>query len=323
MSAPLVIPPEKSASSWIGTAENLPRPLLVVFGLCLVYFAGYLDYVTGAELSPQILYLIPVGMVAWCAGHNFGYLLAANVGLARIGSDWLLSSDIPVSFQAQWNAASQFVVALTFAHLLASLRLRLEKEQILARTDALTQINNARSFIECSAVEIERARRRKHSFVLAYLDCDGFKQINDHLGHATGDLLLQSVAATMKSSVRSFDVVARLGGDEFVILLPEVTAQQAQPILERVRERLLGAMRAESWAVTFSIGAVIFEKPPSSSTEMLRLGDDAMYRAKKGGKDRIVCEVYNGLGDSINASSAFAPPVKAPRVAESTTSVGG
>lgn len=271
----------------LGAVERVPSWGLVILGLTLVYLTGYLDYLSGKYFSLQILYLIPVGIVSWCAGRNEGYLIAVNSGLVRLIADWITLRSDMIGLAPQWNAASFYVIAMTFAHLLSSLRLRLAHEQELARTDSLTGICNARSFVECAEIEIERARRRHRSFSVAYVDCDNFKQVNDRFGHNVGDELLQSVAQTMKSGARSFDLVARLGGDEFVLLLPEVNGVQALVVMERLRERLTKAMCEQDWPVTFSIGVATFETAPASVTDMLRQADEVMYLAKNAGKDRI------------------------------------
>ena len=287
MESPDRLSPENPMNRLLGAVERVPRMGLVAMGLVLVYLTGYLDFLSNKDLSPQILYLIPVGIVAWCAGRNEGYLIAVNCGLVRLVVDWSSFRSDLLGLVPQWNAASFYVIAMTFAHLLSSLRMRLSQEQELARTDSLTGICNVRSFTERAEVEIERARRRGHSFSVAYIDCDNFKQINDRLGHTVGDELLKVVAHNMKSGARSFDLVARLGGDEFVFLLPEVSGVQALAVMERLRERLMKAIGEHDWPVTFSIGVASFETPPASVTEMLRQADEVMYRAKKAGKDRI------------------------------------
>ncbi len=287
MQSPAKLSPAKPLDRLFGAVERAPRMALVAMGLMVVYLTGYLDYLSAQDFSPQILYLIPVGVVSWCAGRSEGYLVAVNCGLARLTVDWASLRSDALGLVPQWNAASFYVIAMTFAHLLSSLRQRLSHEQELARTDSLTGICNSRSFIERAEIEIERARRRGYFFAVAYIDCDNFKQVNDRLGHAVGDELLQMVAQNIKDGARSFDLVARLGGDEFALLLPEVSSDQALAVMERLREGLMKAMSERAWPVTFSIGVAVFEKPPASVTEMLRQADEVMYMAKNAGKNQI------------------------------------
>lgn len=304
-------------SQLLEVVERVPRPVIAVIGLALVYLIGYVDYRTGIDLSPQVAYLVPVGVVSWCVGHRAGYFVAVNTAIVRLLADYITVKASALGFVPQWNAGSHFVVAIVFASILASLRARLEHEAILSRTDALTQVSNFRSFIERAEVEIERARRRRHSFAVVYMDCDNFKHVNDNLGHTTGDALLRCVAQTMKNSVRPFDIVARMGGDEFAILLPEITTAQVPSVVERVRERLGEAMREQSWPVTFSVGVVTFEQAPGSVTDMVRLADEVMYCAKHGGKDKVTSGIYDGI---TLTGLAGLPPAEAAATLSATVS---
>jgi len=145
-------------------------------------------------------------------------------------------------------------------------------------------VANARLFFDLANMEINRAGRYKHPFTVAYMDIDGFKTINDRLGHGTGNTLLRVVAETIRDNTRASDVVARLGGDEFAILLPETGNEAARAVIQRVQEGLRGAADKNGWAVTFSIGLVTFDSPPSSVDEAMRQADRAMYSAKRSHK---------------------------------------
>jgi diguanylate cyclase (GGDEF)-like protein len=320
LSSPAYLSPTKPFDYALSRVEKVPRLLLVVLGLLWVYATGYLDYVAGKDISPQILYLVPVGVVSWCVGRNEGYLIAVNCGLARLLSDWINARGDALGFVPHWNGGSFFVIAMTFALVLSSLRARLDHEKDLARTDALTGVCNARSFIERAGNELERARRQRYAFSIAYIDCDNFKQVNDRLGHTIGDELLKTVAQTMKHSARPFDIVSRLGGDEFAVFLSEVEFAQALPVMERLRERLLEVMRKNAWPVTFSIGVVTFSEPPESVGEMLRYADEAMYAAKHGGKNSIKQTLWPlphvdspTLKENVDATLSV-PPAETPEI---------
>jgi diguanylate cyclase (GGDEF)-like protein len=178
----------------------------------------------------------------------------------------------------------QLGVYLAQVLLLAGFRARLEGEQQLARTDALTQVANRRAFIEAAELELERARRSSRPLTLAYVDCDDFKHINDTLGHAEGDALLVVVAQTLRGSTRAVDAVARLGGDEFGLLLPETDGPTAQALLTRLRDTLLQAMADHAWPVGFSCGAATFAVPAASVDQMMARADELMYEAKRSAK---------------------------------------
>ena len=160
--------------------------------------------------------------------------------------------------------------------------------EIEATTDALTGCLNRRAFIQRLAAatrtgtgpsgEPERPR-----IGVCLIDLDGFKQVNDTLGHATGDVLLQAIARALRGSVRESDTVARLGGDEFVVLTT------SPPPPEQLAERLRDAVAREGrpFGVTASVGVTI-GAPGDGTHELLRRADRAMYQAKSAGGDRVV-----------------------------------
>jgi diguanylate cyclase (GGDEF)-like protein len=119
-----------------------------------------------------------------------------------------------------------------------------------------------------------------------YCDLDLFKQVNDRLGHAAGDQLLRQVADALRTNVREFDLVARFGGDEFVIVCPRL---ETTGTLERIMARLCHAVRLlapEGIPVRLSVGAAI-ARPGLGADELIRLADEAMYRAKRVGRRSV------------------------------------
>jgi diguanylate cyclase (GGDEF)-like protein len=119
--------------------------------------------------------------------------------------------------------------------IISQLRSLYAQERNLSRTDTLTGIPNRRAFLESLEIEKNRARRYDHPLTLDYVDLDHFKQLNDTLGHNTGDELLRVVANAMKLDVRQVDVLARLGGDEFAVLLPETGRVAASAAFGKLR----------------------------------------------------------------------------------------
>ena len=146
---------------------------------------------------------------------------------------------------------------------------------------------NARAFRTLATAEVARSQRFAHSLSLAYLDLDDFKAINDTFGHAEGDHVLLEVGHVLRTTVRSTDSVARVGGDEFAILMPETGAKEARTVVERVRGELDRLTSRDGRHVLFSIGLVTFDRPPGSADELTTAADELMYRAKRGGKDRL------------------------------------
>jgi diguanylate cyclase (GGDEF)-like protein/PAS domain S-box-containing protein len=166
-------------------------------------------------------------------------------------------------------------------------------EQVLARTDGLTNLYNRRHFFELATREFNAALRYQRPLTIVLFDVDGFKQANDTFGHAMGDEILILIAQTASAQVRDVDVLARYGGDEFIILLPQTQVQQALLVAERVREQIAVA-RVESdhgpFAVTISMGvAEMVHTPQDHSVEdAIRRADQALYAAKAQGNNRTV-----------------------------------
>jgi diguanylate cyclase (GGDEF)-like protein len=267
--------------------------LVIALGLMLCVAVG--DELTGADVSFTLLYLGPIGFATWFVSLPAGVLLSILSAIASFAVDLAARSvPLPGAILA-WNLAVQLGTFLALVVLLAALKDRLESEGQLARTDPLTLVSNRRAFLELSGVELERARRTGRPITVAYLDCDDFKFINDRLGHAQGDSLLVTVAATLRGGTRAVDTVARLGGDEFGLLLVDTDGPTAEALIARLRAALAAEMTANGWHVSFSIGGATFLAPPRSVDEMLGRADLLMYDAKRGGKNAARLEVVPAL----------------------------
>ena len=199
---------------------------------------------------------------------------------------------------------SEEVVKVLDLHLLllAQSKLFLEITQKLqeqATRDGLTQVSNRRQFDKVLRQEWQRLRRSRQPLALIHCDVDEFKRYNDTYGHQAGDICLQSVAQLMKSAIkRPSDFVARYGGEEFVLLLPDTPLEGAQAVAELLRQQLQQkqiphqASRVKPW-VTVSLGISCLIPTGGVSPEMLvQQADEALYEAKKQGRDRAV--VYVG-----------------------------
>ncbi len=158
----------------------------------------------------------------------------------------------------------------------------------LAQHDALTDLPNRLLLNDRLAQAISLARRNHHQLAVLYLDLDGFKNINDSLGHSVGDKLLQSIALCLSAAVRKSDTVSRQGGDEFVILLPEVAhavdaAITAEKILTELKKtHSIGEHRLH---VTASIGVSTYPGNGDDAESLIKNADTAMYHAKQCGRD--------------------------------------
>ncbi|MCA1696200.1 MAG: sensor domain-containing diguanylate cyclase [Actinobacteria bacterium] len=161
----------------------------------------------------------------------------------------------------------------------------LEQVQQMADTDALTGIANRRSFEATLHHEVARALRYGDELTLVMFDIDHFKKINDTLGHQAGDRVLAEAGAALLRGRREFDMPARYGGEEFCIILPGCTEAQSGAVAERLRQELC-SIEAEG-PITVSGGVATFPLHARSSTELIQAADDALYEAKRGGRDRL------------------------------------
>lgn len=167
--------------------------------------------------------------------------------------------------------------------------------QSQARTDALTGLPNRRLFTESLSQSVAMARRQHHPLALLYIDLDGFKLVNDSLGHSIGDLLLCDVAARLKARVRASDTLARVGGDEFTVILRTLDhATNAGVAANALLESLAKPFHIEGHEISIgaSIGISILNDSQIDGTELLRQADSAMYAAKRGGRNRAL--YFNG-----------------------------
>ncbi|NOT06560.1 MAG: PAS domain S-box protein [Anaerolineales bacterium] len=162
--------------------------------------------------------------------------------------------------------------------------------QLLARTDGLTGLYNFRYFFELASYEFTAAIRYQRPLSIIIFDTDKLKEVNDTLGHVTGDKMLVKVAQAASLQVRSVDALARYGGDEFVVLLPQTNAQQAFPVAERIRASV-AALRIETergpLAVTLSIGIAELSIDPRDQNleSIVQRADKALYSAKAAGRN--------------------------------------
>ena len=156
----------------------------------------------------------------------------------------------------------------------------------LSLTDALTSLPNRRWFDESLEQEFAHALRYGTELSVIVIDVDNFKQLNDRFGHADGDRALQTVARLLRDNVRSCDLPARYGGEEFVVLMPSCDCGDACQIAERVRSAIAASAHAP-WKVTVSVGVASFYRGVTASG-LLECADQALYRAKRGGKNRVV-----------------------------------
>jgi diguanylate cyclase (GGDEF)-like protein len=222
-----------------------------------------------------------------------------------------------IRYAAIGSFALLILVALMFAGPLLRMLGDFRRVASHATTDSLTRLANRRSFDEELALEWRRAHRIGDSFTLILLDLDDFKQVNDTYGHPAGDAVLRKVGEVLGAGVRQIDLAARYGGEEFVVLVPESDLKGATQLAKRLR---LAVSRARTelpdgreLKITASFG-VAAKGELISAEQLVAAADEALYEAKRAGKNRVVAD--GGPG------TASAPPKKARATIKSDAGLG-
>lgn len=271
---------KQSKSSWI------------VLGFALVISLGVVDYQTGSDPSFLIFYLVPIFLATWFVGRWTGVMMSVTSTIVWFIHDMIPKTSFRHPLISYGNLTVKLSLFLIFTYLLSALKNALDREKEFGITDYLTKVANRRFFFDSANIEINKARRYKHPFTIAYLDIDSFKNINDSFGHTSGDAVLRLMADTIKNNVRVNDLIGRLGGDEFALLLPETGYRAARVAIDRVQKSLLDVMRMNGWSVTCSIGVITFTSPPNSVDEMVKKTDVLMYSVKNEGKNSTRYEIF-------------------------------
>lgn len=159
----------------------------------------------------------------------------------------------------------------------------------LVHTDALTQLWNRYHMEQTLDTELSRAQRHQHALSVIIFDIDNFKQVNDTYGHDVGDQVLKGIAKALKPIMRDTDALGRWGGEEFLVIVPESDLAQARELAERLRQVLMGLEFDKAGVVTASFGVASLDAGDSRS-KLIRRADQALYRAKNQGRNRVAAE---------------------------------
>ena len=161
----------------------------------------------------------------------------------------------------------------------------------LATTDYLTGIPNRRHFIELAERELKRSLRYGNHFVLAVVDLDLFKRINDTYGHHAGDVVLKEFGVICRMDLRDTDILGRIGGEEFAIMLPNISLSEAKDVIERIREDVENAnvQISKNSAIRFTASFGLSESNANTLDldTIIKFADEALYQAKQTGRNKV------------------------------------
>jgi diguanylate cyclase (GGDEF)-like protein len=279
-------------------------PLAAVLLVGTILISTFVSMVNDPTDVGSIFFLILGGLVAslFLSARTTGFVFITTfMGLVLV-----LTFDPLFSISNNINALFFILMVGGLVVMAATLRQRYveqidrQKQQLsesearlreLSIRDPSTGLFNRRYLEEALSLELIRAERKQYPVGIIMADIDHFKRFNDTFGHAAGDVVLVQVANSLRSHVRSSDVSCRYGGEEFVLVLPEaslkITQIRAGQIREDIRQLSMDYDGQPLSAVTLSLGVAVFPAHGSTMDSILKAADNALYGAKRGGRDRV------------------------------------
>ena len=285
---------ERRLKEFFESSQKASPLFWTITGLASIGLLGFLDYLTGNEITLSLFYLMPIVLVTWAANRQTGLFMSFLSALTLLGAEIAAGQTYshPIFYFLNTLVRALFYVVVVY--LVDELQKSRKEELLAARTDFITGAVNARYFNELLQMEISRIRRYPHPITLVYIDVDNFKLVNDLFGHRIGDEVLRCIANELKTQLRITDTVARLGGDEFVMLLPSTRQPEARVVVSKVYAHLGEKMRQRNWPVTFSMGVVTCEFSPYSAEQLVNMADELMYEVKNSTKNNVRFRTWVG-----------------------------
>jgi diguanylate cyclase (GGDEF)-like protein len=225
-------------------------------------------------------------LAAGAMGYALGIFIVRPLDRLTRGAAKVAAGDLEVDLPVAKGGEVAYLTEV-FNDMVARLRSSRRELERLSVTDPLTGLNNRRRMLEVLENEVRRSRRLDHTFAVLMADVDHFKQYNDAHGHPAGDEVLKRVAGVLRDSTRDVDFVARYGGEEFFVLMPELSAEAAAEVAERIRTRL-AVEPLLAGEVTVSFGVAEFPANGDSGERLISVADSVLYQAKKEGRDQVV-----------------------------------
>lgn len=273
---------ETILTQYLQYLERKGKTFNIVVGVVCTIMVFVIDVIAPDNYSFGFLYMLAIAFTTWFGGKHAGLIISVSCTVLR--SIDRFKGDI---FASTWNMLSVLAIFCIISILLSKMRMMLEIERTLSRTDPLTGVMNLRAFSEIVDYEILRHQRLFCPFSVAYLDLDNFKVVNDRYGHKKGDELLKAVVSCLVDNLRKTDVIVRMGGDEFTIFLPATDQESAKVVIQKVKEHLHQLSEGNDWPTTFSMGVLTCTHGNCSLDEIISRADKLMYEVKNAGKNDI------------------------------------
>jgi diguanylate cyclase (GGDEF)-like protein len=262
----------------LGAVVAMIGNLIFVGSAAFTLIVAFLAWRRGNNASGYFL-------IAWGLLEAFTIATAIRLLTGDADDSWMLFYGLPISM-----ISASVLIALGVADRLRGQRIALTEAERRAQTDPLTGVLNRRALIERLDLACTRARTRGLPLGLLFIDLDHFKEINDSYGHPAGDACLASIIAPIQAELRQSDVIGRYGGEEFVVVLSSASASSAHAIAERIREGV-ASVRVDGFGapirLTCSIGVAASDTLGVWGEHLLARADDAVYAAKRAGRNRV------------------------------------
>jgi len=266
-------------------AVGARRVLALSILLAAVAAVAYLEKALAGTFDVQLVYFLIALSGAVLVPRQIALAIAAGVSVVSAG----ISGDHGVTLAI--NVLTHFLIYGYAALLTSNWESERRRLMRMSRIDDLTGLHNLRALGEQLPVWLGPAVRTKRPMSILMVDVDGFKTVNDRLGHGTGNELLKEVASLLRFSVRVGDEPFRFGGDEFVLLLSDADAGGATVVAARIREMYASmgqTLRGTDVTITFSIGLAVFPEDGLTPEALLAHAAQALYTAKRSGGDRLM-----------------------------------
>jgi diguanylate cyclase (GGDEF)-like protein len=282
----------------IGTLEYVPQVNWAVISE-LSAESAFLQVRRFRDVALLVIILLLIVVTA--TAYRLGLLIARPLDRLTKGAGEVAAGDLAVDLPEAPGGGEVGYLTDVFNHMVSRLRegrreldrihetLRKKNDELelLSTTDSLTGLSNHRSLMQRLNDEAGRFAKERRTFSVLVGDVDHFKQYNDAFGHPAGDEVLKSIADIMRESTRKVDCCARYGGEEFVIVLPDTAVGEGLEVAEHIRARV-AAKKFNGRKITLSIGVAAFPEDADDAEAIIAVADEALYQAKREGRDRTV-----------------------------------
>ncbi len=279
--------PKSEIDELISSATQASIAILIISILIILIIAGWMFYMLGVPLNKLIQHikLITDGNL----DINEFSVGSRNDEIGQLGNAFNTMHNTIKRQIGELNAHRD-MLEQEVRERTKDLELANQKLDLISKTDELTGLPNRRDMNETIANEVGRVQRTHKPFCFIFIDIDHFKNINDTYGHACGDLILKSVAQTVRTLLRKYDVFARYGGEEFLTLLPETDLEGAAVVAERFRKKIeqMTVRYADfTIKVTITLGVSRYDERLGADRS-IQMADKALYRGKESGRNQVI-----------------------------------